>query len=547
MPIYGVPIKKCKYSYNDYMCPFEAMPAKDLCIFHLPVQSPGNPVVSKQAEHFWRHFASYYIALLENSNNDEGVKKFLSDKSSRIFNYENRAIVDDYISKIEGREKWEFIGFQFPRMVETYNLSNLIFLDADFTRAKFNRDIDFSKSKFKENTYFKLVEFSGDVTFFETIFMGETDFTIAQFVGDVSFWGSIFYDIVDFLGTKFSGKLDFRETFILKLLSFYKVQFLREVDFTNSIIKFIDFEQSEISSFLRIRELQRSLVDHGFQIPEQSRLLVGGNIPPIILLRDLRFWENGHLLLEDFNVSRISFWHTNFYVIRPRIDFVRVDWGEKKIIIDDIISRPEYKTYKEKKNSETLTYEELRMIYEQIDNSPNKYEGIEQCYRQIRLNYEAGGEHPDAGDFYLSEMKARGKRLKETKNKKFIRFLHWLYGIVSNYGESPQRALKWFVRLWLFCGIIYLYTGFNFSSYDVRYQFRFDFSHPFNIVSDYLFKAIWYSVINMIPGYFKFANQTGQSMPTVTTIISIIESILGISVLTLFLLAVRRRFRRESN
>jgi hypothetical protein len=184
----------------------------------------------------------------------------------------------------------------------------------------------------------------------------------------------------------------------------------------------VDFTRSEISSFLILRKIQER---------------------PIILLRDLRFWENGHILLEDFNVSRVSFWQTNFHIIRPRIDFIRVNWGDKKTIIDDIFSRHEYKDWQKEKMENRPFSDEMNIVYEPIEELSEKAraEEIERSYRQIRLCYEARGEHPDAGDFYLNEMKARGKRVKG-----FIKCLHWLYGLVSKYGDLPVKQVKIYLQ-----------------------------------------------------------------------------------------------------
>jgi uncharacterized protein YjbI with pentapeptide repeats len=427
-------------------------------------------------------------------------------------------------------DKYNFSNFTFPDVDfrDCYFSSLVNFKEAkcsgkaNFGSAQFNGDVYFTDVQFSGKVDFSSVQISGDVDFTDTQFNGTADFIstqirglmnfsgaqfsgVASFIcaqinGDVHisdvqfsrnlyFVGAKFYGLADFESTHFSGianfesaqfsriavfrnsqfnaKANFIKSRFLKYGDFGNSKFMQEADFTKSIIKFIIFTQCEISSFLRIREIQRmneidkkALIEKIKKLTgenekserealEQCLKLVDENIPPIILLRDLRFWENGHLLLEDFDVSKTSFWHTNFYIVRPRIDFMRVIWGDKKTIIDDINSRQEYKDWKDKKSSD-----EMGIIYEPIEilKDELKVEGIEQCYRQIRLNYEAGGEHPDAGEFYKHEMRARGKRL----GKGFLRLLHFFYGLFSKYGESPVRAFVSLLIILGFFSFIYL-------------------------------------------------------------------------------------------
>uniref|UniRef100_A0A7C3YZ17 Pentapeptide repeat-containing protein n=1 Tax=candidate division WOR-3 bacterium TaxID=2052148 RepID=A0A7C3YZ17_UNCW3 len=305
----------------------------------------------------------------------------------------------------------------------------------------------------------------------------------------------------DFSWAQFSGNTDFAFA-----------RFLKKTDFRSSRVNLLDFTSCEIFSFLRLREIQQ---------------IEGNSDPPIILLRDLRFWENGHILLEDFVPSGISFLHTNFHIVHPRIYLIRMDWGKEKIILDDIFKRKIKAEKEEERSKWEIVYKPIEEMSEE-----KKVEEIERCYRQIRLAYEAMGEYPDAGDFYLQEMRIREKRLKG-----IIKILHWLYGWVSKYGESPARAFCWLIGIWLGSAFLYLFTGFNFSGYNVLYLPKFAISKIRILL------AVSFAFINLIPGYFRFIIQP-QTNPLLTTIISIIEGFLGIIVLTLFLLAIRRRFKR---
>ena len=355
--------------------------------------------------------------------------------------------------------------------------------------------------------------FLGMPAFFGRNFLGMPILLGRNFLGMPAFFGAQFSGDADFSGSQFSGNADFAFA-----------RFLKKTDFHSSRVNLLDFTSCEIFSFLRLREIQQ---------------IKGNSDPPIILLRDLRFWENGHILLEDFAPSGISFLHTNFHIVHPRIYLIRMGWGKEKIILDDIFKRKEYRIYKEIKaeKERMLGKKEIskwEIVYDPIKemSEEKKVEEIERCYRQIRLAYEAMGEYPDAGDFYLQEMRIREKRLKG-----IIKFLHWLYGWVSKYGESPARAFCWLIGIWLGSAFLYLFTGFNFFGYNVIHLPKFALSKIRILL------AVSFAFINLIPGYFRFITQP-QTNPLPTTIISIIEGVLGIIVLTLFLLAIRRRFKR---
>lgn len=439
----------------------------------------------------------------------------------------------------------DFVNVQFSNDVNFYEAK--FSGSAHFCNAQFSGEAFFHYAQFLNRAYFNLSQFSGDVHFENAQFSEKADFRDTQFLGVANFEDVQFSEGVYFMRAKFGNRINFAGSLILGNSIFIYAHFYKEANFTNAIAKFLDFEGCEIYSFLRFREIQKLKEARIVSITERieewdsddkkkvERLCLEKalaldvkKVPPVILLRDIKFWENGHLLLEDFDVSRVSFWQTNFHIIQSRIDFIRVDWGSQKSVIDDIYTRQEYKNWEKKTKEKWLTENELHRIYKPIEETKNCALEIERCYRQIRLYYETRGEHPDAGDFYKHEMEVRGKRLKG-----FIKFLHWLYGLFSKYGESPARA---FISLLVILGIFsffYLLIGFKYNDNLISFNLR-NYS-----------LALLFAINNLIPGYIRM--QAFQSTSPWTILTLVFEVIFGITILTLFLLAVRRRFRRESH
>lgn len=460
--------------------------------------------------------------------------------------------------------------------------------EAHFSKAKFKKMAGFSGAKFSKKGYFSLAEFNDIVGFIDVEFCGGVDFNETQFHGIANFvrtkfsnkvnFKSVnfndttnfikaeFSDKVDFSRGGFSGKVDFSEVKFSSEANFNFVKFNHFTIFYNTIIvRKLNFSNCEFSSHIRFRninrldELEIKNIKKTQQIKEspskgilklqKSSLkevikIVGNETPPVIFLRDVRFWENGTIILEDFDISKISFWLSDFYYIKkPCLHFIRVQWHKNKILLDDIFKREGYQEYKKlrkkEKKGEELSNDEKELkeiykeIYDPIEQTQNKVEELERCYRQIRLIYESQGEYADAGDFYLHEMRVRGKRLKG-----FLKILHYLYGIISKYGESVGRAFGW-----LFAVLISSAPGFVYKETELskigeiistsNYRPFSSIKHIFSIFSNSIFTGLNYIILGKIEA------------PNILSPWQLgIIRVFGLSILTLLLLAIRRRFRR---
>ncbi len=404
---------------------------------------------------------------------------------------------------------------------------------ANFWAAKFDRDVNFYAAEFNDPGLFQDVDFSNEASFIGAKFVNRASFKNAKFSGkayfnrvefesDVFFKNTKFHCEATFMATNFGGKAIFEGFSITEKCTFTAAKFHQEADFSNAIMKLVDYTRCEISSFLRLRQIRKQNNKEDREVTKES---------PIILLRDLRFWENGHILIEDIDISRVSFWQTNLHVIRPRVDFIRVNWGTKKFILDDIYNRPEYKKWK----SDELQEKEWNDIFEPIEKTENKEEEIERCYKQIKLIYETSGYYPDAGEFYLLEMDARRRKPMGL----LIEVLHFLYWLVSDYGERVGRAFLWFVGFLFVSALSFAFAGFEKSDEIFKLLPQFNFSQWRTTICTLINSFI--AVVNSI---FLSGVEPYRPVNTWGSAILVIAKILGLAVLALLLLAIRRRFRR---
>jgi len=117
-----------------------------------------------------------------------------------------------------------------------------------------------------------------------------------------------------------------------------------------------------------------------------------------------------------------------------------------------------------------------------------------------------------------------------------------LYRFTSMYGEQPGRALWVLIGIVLLPAVFYLFFGFRFQSDEPTRRLFLPNLHQFGATFVDFFHAVIFAFTNLVPGWFH--SQDIGPAGRATSVISIAQTVLGITVLTLFLLAIRRRFRR---
>jgi hypothetical protein len=284
----------------------------------------------------------------------------------------------------------------------------------------------------------------------------------------------------------------------------------------------------------------------------------------------------GEVMLRDIRkgtMEHVSLLHTEIMADHPRLHFSNVDWTSDPhtFILDARLVFTEYSGWQGLVPKDRVSliadffcasrsgWQELQRrnksghVAHTYCSSLNTAmlvdlvrQDLERISREIRKYYETHGSYSDAGNYHVAEMEFRRIRRK-LRIAPLSRLALEVYKAVSNYGESPSRAMFCLLLLWFGSAIGYMYTGFGFGTEEViRYPWppQFEVSWPAvgrNLSN--LAHALAYSFANLIPGYFR-SLLPGQAPGRLTPFLALVEGVLGIGVLTLFLLAVRRRFRR---
>jgi len=510
--------KRCRFSrkFPRYQCRFDAEDGEDFCIFHLPVEK-------KDPAKFWNHLASYIQAQLEKAGTEDTKKWAKANPHHWVFKEADQELVKRYERQIPLGSKWDFAYFIFPEMDENHSFESFTFSEVDFSGAQFQGD-----------AYFRFAQFQGDAYFLFAQFQGDAEFSFAQFQGYTYFLPARFQGAAYFSFAQFQGAADFRSA-----------QFQAPTYFPRAKIE-------SLMNFSSIKVRNR-LLFAGTDFGANARILLW-NIDFVYGTSDIKM-ENGHtkgriiepagqVVFQDIpkGINQVSFLHTDILTDRLCVRFSNVKWEKdaKKFIFDA--------NFAFIKNWNRDTLQKITGLPEDVINTlpqiffvatlvpktdADKEENINRCEplikedveriaREIRLSYERYGNYPEAGDYYIAEMDY--KRAKTSK-KSLRPLLFWLalslYAWVSIYGESPSRALGWILGLLFLPGLV---IG--------------------------LFNRLCLMQFVNLCGYV-LANMIALQAPSPellrafnSSLFWMAHKILGISVITLFLLAVRRRFRR---
>lgn len=432
---------------------------------------------------------------------------------------------------------------------------------ANFTEASFSKSAKFVDTKFHEQVLFErahfaqLVDFSSanffksSATFVEAVFQQGVVFKQTQFLqgADVSFNNARFNGSVSFESTQFQRKSYFTETEFN-----HKVEFSSETKFTQPAsfertvfneVRFGDIEFNQDTQFKNTRfngwaefsktkfigktHFERAQFSH---LTVFSEAVFGENVSFSVQVN-----ERNRLAIRGSDLSKVKFYGSNV----ENIEFQDSKWIESKAYRWKITDEP----------PSIEIIKELRMWIESkacswkwLDERPSvkiykqrliKLGEARRLYRQLRLNYDKVGAYEIAGRFYVSESEMSYLVLSPV-----YRWIHplGLYKWASKYGQSISQGALVMFGLALFFTIFY----FVFSALHPIW-----FREPPKIfgAQNMITLSWWESVWMGLQGSKPLAD-LGLSPKTITYWIVLIEGFIVPTQVGLFLLAVRRRFRR---
>jgi uncharacterized protein YjbI with pentapeptide repeats len=522
------------------------------CIYH-------HPDHEKKAEEFWKTF----LANFNSERSEANPFGLLEREEDNLFHNFSQFIFPKFFGSI----KWEgrpFISANFflAKFQGEANFSEVQFQGkANFWKAKFQGWANFSEAQFQGGAYFSWAQFQEGADFSEVQFQGKANFQWAQFQGGASFSGAQFQEGANFLGAKFQEGASFLEAEFQGEVSFWRAQFQGKANFREAkIFSEILFKDTLFSDLVDFRGAELS--EHG----DKSRQKIYGRL----IFEGIEITDPAKLVLmgisnPDPEHCGIAFWLTRTPIVRGAEirGTTLFDERGRMVALEEYAERV---LEKDKKGLENLPEEERRRREREIERR-NRDLRL-QSYRAVRLNLEDEGMFPEAGELYVREMSIKGddkpllrcfllpwdlvknffkkmfKRSKIKNDKELggcgYKVLLLAYRCLSKYGESWLRPLGWLLLVLILFSVVYMFTGFEGMEYSYSLFSKYGIISFQGLLRDFSW-ALIYSFKSLIPG---FGQLSPRSTSAWTAALTVVEGVLGAVIITLLLLAIRRRFRR---
>ena len=463
----------------------------------------------------------------------------------------------------------DFTRFVFPTaqyMIRTFPamciFANAVFSkEANFYSAVFEHGADFQSARFEDEASFTRSQFGGKANFHSAVFKGETHFS-TDFTHEVTFVMAHFEQEAGFYNSSFAEKAIFGSAKFKGDAVFARAVFNNEADFG-----FCTFSQQAYFAFSTFEQ------DADFS---DSTFIQDAHFVGTKFLRQVDFQQTNFLAAVEFRETQFRedtqllpgpiFSQAQF--ARPEAAiFYRVWLGQARFYNCDV-SRLNFSSvyWRTRANGKRQLFEECIDFEAAGDLSPGPdepnerdYQLIAETYQQLKKNYDGRMDYWTAGDFHYGEMEM--KRLHSPRKNKAARWLHRNLGLVawyryaSEYGESYVRPLLALLAILALFTLLFPIPGMVFTKPDTP-----NTPPAFPILNYTDFPA--YLRAYKGPTWVGALAFFGHSLMTALSVagfqkeliyqpaypwgraLALLELLLTSTLIALFLLALRRQFRR---
>ena len=383
----------------------------------------------------------------------------------------------------------------------------------DFTRFVFP-DIDLRSRQFDVSCNFYNAFFDGEALFSDCIFRYNVCFERACFAKKADFRAAKFRE-ADFFDAEFQDSASFAETTFGQSCYFSNAKFRQTADFHSA--SFLGKARFRVTHFER-QHLTPSPI---FTLASFSQ--------PITLFYKVTLDQ---ALFINCDITKVNF---------SSVTWLKRHGSNKRMLFEErLLLDSEYAGPLKTKTGD------------------RDYSLIREIYQKLKKNYDERRDYWTAGDFHYGEMEMQ--RLFINPEGRWLRFRRWWhphmsllawYKYTSEYGESYGKPASWMVATLLLFTLLYPLAGIQVTPAPAPEAVTFMSYHsvwpPTSPVQDKVWaeaKLLGRSAITALDtATFQRTPEYSPSYPW-GRLAAVAETLLVSSLFALFLLALRRQFRR---
>lgn len=393
----------------------------------------------------------------------------------------------------------DFKNFKELRSFSTIHLSASVFNGpVHFQDFHFTGDVFFENVSFRDEAYFIRCKFDKKAYFFNSKFLKAAQFGDARFNSGVRFNGSRFADVVYFSDSEFSYETTFQKVRFGSYAYFPSCKFLmstfREAEFLGEAnFQYTDFKMR--ADFRDTTFFQDASFEGG-----RSKLTPSPEARP------------------DGKFHRINFSGASF---RGEVDFTDREFTKETDFSNTtFVLAPKFHNCKFHQDTN----------FDDSNFEDTKGSEAARAYRTLKLAMENVRAWDEAAMFYALEQKSLRHQPSTTLA---VKIFSLLYDLASSYGRSFIRPLFWL-------GVI---TGVSFVAYAmlINAEGKAAPGDAFVFTIEQIVRPffIWTEAYKLSGG----VEELWKTSSFLLRLIATIQSLLSLGLVTLFILAVRRRFK----
>jgi hypothetical protein len=413
--------------------------------------------------------------------------------------------------------------------------------DADFGKAIFENVPSFYEATFEEGAGFDEATFTKGALFSGSTFTQDADFYEAIFVETATFSEATFAQSADFFETTFRQFADFSDASFAQDADFVQATFARDADFAGvTFTKTAIFRNTKFYGASNWRESR--FFDQAEFRGTEFRLRVKGRPSAVFALA--KFTKPGEIVFDEVDLSRALFHNCDV----SQVWFTSsVQWAKREnnhglAVFDETIPlKQEYGR-------------ELR------GDRQRDYRAVAQIYQQLKKNYDSRLDYWTANEFHFGEMEMKRLAMPTSGPLLWLRrwwhrnlsFVAW-YRRASDYGNSYRKPLLWLLGTLAAAALLFPIPGIGLKppiSGDAASAASVTYSRVWNRQESWTNNFWTEAKLIGKSGITAIDTATFQRTPEYTPVypqgrvVAILETLLTSSLFALFLLAIRRQFRR---